>query len=161
MRKPIKITLLLLFAVLCFISCKKYPENTLWFKNPEKVISRGAWNPWVLEYYAINEVDSTFADYLDSYKDFGVVIGDKSVGFSFYCKDIIKGGFWLHHKKKFISFGYAQENFKNNSTLFPNYVNQKNIFLNSGQDWKILKLCSTQLWITTEYNGIKYEIHFK
>ena len=159
--KHFKLISLLLFSLFFLTTCKKYPKNYLWFKYPEKVIARGVWKPWMLDYYSINDIDSTFANYLQSYKDFGVVIGEKSVGFGFYCKDIIKGGYWFHHKKKIISFGYAQENFKSNSNLFPSYVNQRNIFLNNGQDWKILKLCSTQFWITTEYNGLKYEIHFK
>lgn len=161
MLKPLKLILLFLLIVLFFTTCKKYPENTLWFRNPEKVLARGAKKPWLLEYYSVNDIDSTSSNYLDAFKELGVIIGDPYSSYGLYCEDIIKGGYRFSKKKKIISFGFAMNNFHSSSSTYPNYTNQRNIFLQSGQDWQILKLCSAQFWITTEFNNIKYELHFK
>ena len=171
MRKPIKITLLLLFAVLFFTTCKKYPKNYLWFKDPKNTLAvRYENNPWKLVYYSVNDIDSTNADFLKVWREQGFFsINSKADEINFKCYDIYKGFWILGNKNKNIVFAGPYPNGTsndNNSESNPNYVNQRYIFFKFGHrydcvDWKIDKLCKDEFRIITEYNGIKYEIHFK
>lgn len=146
---------------LLFNSCKKYPENNLWLKNPNKVLERGASIPWLLEYYSVNDIDSTNNSFLSVFKELGVVVGDKNSSYGFYCDGIIQGGYSLKDRKKSIQFFYGDFNFHTNSIANPNYQNQRNIFLDDELHWEINKLTKQQFWIIGTFNNVKYEIHFK
>ena len=49
------------FALILFTTCKKYPENTLWFKNPKKL----TFVCGKMTAYIVNGIDSL--PYLDAY----------------------------------------------------------------------------------------------
>lgn len=54
MKNLIRISVLFVVCMLMLSNCKKYPENTLWFKNPEKVYP-------IIGYitkYSVNNIDS-------------------------------------------------------------------------------------------------------
>ena len=138
-----------------FTTCKKYPENNLWFKNPNKVIR----NDWFMEKYTINGIDSTSNDNVRRYKE-------KSL--TFYVSDNTQRiasheqfeGYWeLSKNKKYIEILFYQYTPYLSIYQFPN---QKNIFLvEEKMDWRIDKLCKNQFWISSTFNNIKYEIRFK
>src|SRR5574343_510871 len=162
MLKAFKIVLLLLFAVLFFTTCKKYPKNYLWFKDPKNILdSRDEYNPWKLVYYSVNDVDSTNADFLKVWREQGFFsIYSKSDEIKFKCYDMITGFWELNYNNKEINFRYGTHN-DTNSNSNPSYTNQRNIFLESNLSWKIDKLCPGDFRIIKEYKGLKYEIHFK
>lgn len=152
---------ILFSAFFIFTTCKKYPENNLVFKRPIKVLERWAIKPWILEYYLVNDIDSTNADFLKVFKEQGVVIGEKTYAAKLYTEGIIQGGYEFKSKKKAIQFFYSQDNFHSNSTTNSNYINQRNIFLDDELHWQIETLCKDQFWIIASFNNSKYEIHFK
>ena len=156
-------TLLLLFAVLCFTGCKKYPKNVLWWKKPVGVLGRGLDNPWKLVYYSVNDVDSTNADFLKVWRMEGIVFDPENWDNSthpYKCYDLYEGFWELNYNKKRINFLYGYYNYTNSNSN-PSYTNQRNIFLESNLSWKIDKLCPGDFRIIKEYKGLKYEIHFK
>ena len=170
MLKSIKYFLLLVI-VLFFTTCKKYPENNLWFKNPAKIIARGGlntWkgeNPWKLDFYSVDGIDSTNSSFLNIYKEEGVVIfidGNVRKGtYKFQCSDVLYGFWDCDSPKKVMHFNFGVNNFKSNSLVNANSQNQRNIFMYSHLPSKILKLTKEQFWIQLEFNSISYEIHFK
>ena len=142
--------------ILLFTTCKKYPENNLWFKNQSNVLARGEEKPWLLDYYAVNDIDSTHAQFLEVWKKDGVAIGRLDSKDGFKCLDILVGGWSLFNKKHVVVFGYSNANFQTNSSVNPNYSNQRNIFIQSGLRFTIRKLTKTQFWITAEHNNLNY-----
>jgi hypothetical protein len=160
--KNIKIIYFLI--LIATVSCKKYPKNWLLFKSPEKTLARGVGEPWLLESYTVNNVDSTFANFLTTYKNEGLVMPEtakKSSEQKYYCFDIISGYWEFTDKKKTIHFKFSESNFYTTSNSNTNYSNQRNIFMKSGLGWKINKLSKNGFWVETEFNNNKYEIHFK
>ncbi len=162
--KKYRFCLICLSALFLFTTCKKYPENNLWFKNPAKVLARGEGHPWILDYYSVNDLDSTASDFLKVYKEQGIVMiikPGKSGDYIYNSFDVLHGYWELANKKKNIDFRFTMYSFFSNSPSNSNYLNQRNIFLESAFEWKINKLTKAQFWISTNYNSIKYEIHFK
>lgn len=155
----------------CFIlalsTCKKYPENDLWFKAPGKAID----GSWQLELF---EIDGN-----DSLNNNIKIISNSKVKFSLLSKsklinnvsghirvedDYHFGGSWkLINNKKYIQI-YFTSDYEGSTNLVscPCY-NFNNIFAayKTSINWKIEKLTKNQFWITTNYNGLNYEIHFK
>lgn len=154
-------TLILLAAIL-FTTCKKYPKNNLWFKSPKNTLAkRDESSPWKLTYYSVNNVDSTNAEFLKIWREKGFYcINSKSDVIEFWCLDIIRGFWQLSSNKKVINFMYGNHNYIN-SPSNSNYINQRNIFLESNLEWRLDKLCPDEFRIINEYKGRKYEIHFK
>ena len=152
-----------LSAVIILFSCKKYPENNLWFKNPVKVIARDYQSPWILEYYSVNDIDSTNSTFLLAYKEEGLyVLKGSNSSNGFKCPGVFDGGsFRYSDRKRYVNFQFSLDAFHSNSTINSSHTSQRNIFLAPGFNWKIEKLCKAQFWISTTYNNIKYEIHFK
>lgn len=135
-----------LLCLLMFSACKKYPENTLWFKKPETLIN----NNWILDKFIVNNIDSTYFDALKMYRERGVSFQDDDVVFS----EQYQGSWKIVNKKKYIEIGaYSSGN-------LVSFSPQKNIFRNYLR-WKIEKLNTTQFWLSTVSDNIKYEIHFK
>ncbi len=163
--KQFVFNIIYIISIICFFTtCKKYPKNWLLFNSPEKVLARGTGRPWIMNGYWVNGNDSLFADYLKTYKNEGLIIPEtakKSGEQKYNCLDIIYGFWEFTNKKKIIHFKFSDGNFHNSSNVNPNYINQRNIFLTSGQEWNIDKLTKDDFWIISEYNNVKYEIHFK
>jgi hypothetical protein len=152
----------ILFSVIfLFDACRKYPENNLWFKHPGKVLGERDYDsPWILDYYSVNDVDSTSQDFLKAYKEIGVYMlrGNKK-SIEFRCPGII-GGFIRFNdtKEKYIEFHYVNSNFHTDGS---GYFTQRNIFLDPNIKWKIQKINKKSFWVIGEYSNLKCEIHFK
>jgi hypothetical protein len=158
-------------ALLCLFSkCKKYPENILLLKNPKKVIAkagtvhnseRPTGPSWILTNYIINGVDSTNSDFFKVYREEGIKIyldkTDKEESQWCSCIDIMQTAWSFFDKKKVVMFaGKVSTNSSN-----PNYLNQRNVFVEPGLRWTIKKLDKNNLWLTADNNGNAYEIRFK
>lgn len=155
MRQTLFILSIIFSLGLLFNSCKKYPENNLWIKNPNKVIR----NDWFMEKYTINGEDSTTNDNVRLYKEKSMTfyVSDNSQRINPYEQF---GGYWEMSKNK----KYIKLSFYRNTPILSGYQfpNQKNLFLvEEGLDWRIDKLCKNQFWISLTHNNIKYEIRFK
>lgn len=171
MLKTAKYFSILLAALLFFTTCKKYPKNNLWMRNPTKIIARGGikttqgTNTWRLVCYIVNGVDLTDQSYLDVYKEVGVLMyidGNVRDGtYKFKCSDVMFGGWDIESPKKVMHFNFAETNFKANSVITPRYKNQINIFMATHAHTKILKLTTDEFWIELNYNTNKYEMHFE
>lgn len=145
---------------LLFNSCKKYPENNLWFKHPGKVLGERDYDrPWLLEYYSVNDIDSTNQDFLKAYKEVGIFMfkGDKT-SIEYRCPGIIGGYIGFFESKKAVVFRYNPSYFHTDGS---GYFSQRNIFLDPNIKWKIQKLSKKAFWVITEFNNFKYEMHFK
>lgn len=146
--------------LLLFNSCKKYPENSLWFKNPEKL---HPFNGYITK-YNVNSVDS-----LDLLNNFF----NNKVGLE---KDIKKSQFHSYSEKgrlytdfiypngfQSIPISYSFSNKKkymfvqmmNDTTIF-----KKNLFINESLEWEIIRLARKGSFKlkTTLANGNSYEI---
>lgn len=169
----IKIFIAVITSCLFFTTCKKYPKNYLWFKAPAVVIAKNG-EPWRLVYYAVNDIDSTNADFLKVWREQGLVTPALSKDYNktvqkYECYDVFKGFWSLNNKKKEIRFGGAEPsgNFNSGtSALNLNYNKQRYIFMKFGKTedvvaWKIDKLTPKEFRIIAEFNNVKYEIHFK
>lgn len=146
---------------LLFNSCKKYPENNLWFNHPGVILgSRDYDRPWLLEYYSVNNIDSTNQDFLKAYKEMGLyMLAGNKKSIEYKCPEIIGGFIRFHdHKEKYIEFRHASWNYNPNGH---GYSSQRNIFLNPNIVWKIQKINKSAFWVIGEFNNLKYEIHFK
>lgn len=137
------------FVIICacclfFTTCKKYPENTLWFKDPVKLIN----NSWVLEKFTVNGFDSTGFDDLKMYREKSFTFEEDDVIFS----EQYQGAWKLVNKKKYLEVGL----YRSGNQIY--YNPQKNIF-RGYLKWKIEKLCNDKLWLSVISNDIKYEVH--
>jgi hypothetical protein len=153
------------FALLlvAFLGCKKYPENNLWLKKPEKLL------PFFdthLTKYRVNGVDSL--DLLNSYfQDRQGLVKDirkalfKTERYSSYNRNsiIFESSmsipflFEFTSKKKKIRFDLSSD-----PTIF-----NKNIFIDKNTEWTILRLARTGPFkIETKLeNGNHYEIEIE
>lgn len=165
--------LLPIVIALSFDACKKYPDNVLVFRTPGGVLARGdkkengqgsEGNPWVLQKYMVNGVDSTGADYLKVYRDEGInlYIQRGSPDNYFYdCYDITFGVWEFYSHKKVVVFKFTEYGFKPGSALNAAFSAQRNIFMESGLRWDILWLDKKHFWISTSYKGVRYEMRFQ
>ncbi len=137
-----------LFAVLfaLFISCKKYPENNLWFKAPKNAML----GKWKLELIKVNGIDSTSYDDVKMYVEEGIELLDEDIKF----KEQYEGEWKLDKKKKNVTINSASYD---QGKLF---VPQKNLFRDN-QTWTIEKLSKGAFWLSVTNGSSKYEIRFK
>ena len=148
-------------------SCKKYPENTLWFKNPEKMTFIFG----ELTVYKVNGIDSL--PFLASYGVNGaqLLLNDIRTGpkcnschnglyFSF--SGLVNNGA-LSFALSNGSFEYVSKGKKLKIYNTPDKsFYSKNIFIESGLEWEIVYLSKKddKRKIKTTYNGNVYEIQF-
>lgn len=156
--KLLKIYLLAFCLGILFLGCKKYPENKLWFKNPEKVFKGGK-----ITAYTVNGIDKMpyFRNlyYYYPYNYFGKKIDDVfelPIEYSSSSGEIKteygKGSLRFSKTKREIEISFTPTNQDNGA---------ENIFVNRGASWKIMKLTKEGvLRIKAQYNFITYEIQF-
>ena len=158
----------ILIAFLVF-SCKKCPENNLWFKNPEKLKFVGGY----ITKYTVNGIDSL--DLLNTYFNYAnlsqpnwpqIKTDIKNTKITAYTDDaywqtewdlgrtgvIYTSEVYTSKKKKIKIFFYSD-------TMFY----KKNIFINKQIEWDIIHLSaknSKRKMKTTLSNGNTYEIEF-
>lgn len=143
--------------IVSFSGCKKYPENTLWFKNAEKVFKGGS-----ITAYNVNGQD-LMPYYKNLYSTFPYN----------YCGQKLDDALSLHfnydNSNKEISSDLGEGSFKFSKTkkevaIIFHPVNEdfgaENIF-QARLSWKVLKLTKEgQLKIRADYNFKTYEIQF-
>lgn len=165
MRQTHFILSIILSLGLLFNSCKKYPKNTLILKSPKVVLARTLENKWRLVYYSVNEIDSTNSSFLAAWRELGLTIDSnvkKGNEFRYECGNILVGYLHFSQHKKEIIFTWGISDYTSTGIYpSPTYPNQRNIFLEKGLNWKILMLTKNEFQINTEFQGNKYEIHFK
>ncbi len=162
MKTKVLLTSLIVITIISlFTTCKKYPENTLWFKTPSSAISSG-----YLKGFTVDGVDSLpmFNAILNNppYGGFNphTDLWDITTFFWRFDKEGINssfgsGSFHLFNNKKDI-YIYFQMNDGLNG-LPVNY----NIFYTNESSWKILKLTKNgDLKIQRTYNNKVYEMEF-
>ena len=162
-------TLASLLIVILFTTCKKYPENNLWFKRPQKVAISG-----YLAAYTVNGSDSMpmwdaiYSDsttnnngYCASLKsNYILIIEDYSDKNGFIIESQIGAGTWKFYNNK----KYLHVHFKMDVKLYcsPPIAPKYNLFLTTDGDWKILKLTRDGIIrLQRTYNDKVYEIEFK
>lgn len=142
-----KLSVYSLLLVLLFSSCKKYPENTLWFRTATNTIM----TTWKLDQYTVDGTDSTNFDDVQMYREKGILFQDESLHYGEQCEGIWK----FAGNKKYIGL-------ESHYTGPPiNFPDQKILFRGGLQLWTIEKLSQKQFWISLTNNGIKYQIRFK
>lgn len=149
--------LVILSAVLFFQDCKKYPENTLWFKKPEKVFKGGK-----ITSYTMGGLDR-MPYFINLYKNFPYNYFGSSIenvfdlefsydaGSESFSSKIGKGSFRFSSTGREVEISFKPEN---------QTYGAENIFIKH-LSWKVLKLTKNgQLKIETDYNFKKYQIQF-
>lgn len=161
MKFAAHIILIPVFLLFC-LSCKKYPENNLWFKNPNRIpVFVGA-----LSEYRVNGIDSLellnvfIADKPGLNKNIHeckfTTSEDKYNHQGRYSAFLVpgRGNLPLRYSfvdnKKYITIGFAGD-----TSIF-----SKDIFIDSNIKWKIVRLKKNGHFKieTTLSNGNKYEI---
>ena len=163
-------TLLTSLAVITIINllttCKKYPENTLWFKTPNSAISSG-----YLKAFTVNGTDSLpmwntiyntspYNGYSppppNTQYDISTVLWNFNTTPGEIQSDFGYGSFHLFDNKKQIYIFFRMTEDLNNYPP-PKY----NFFYTVESTWKILKLTkSGTLRIQRTYNNKVYEMEF-
>lgn len=164
-----------LFSALCFIllfsTCKKYPENNLWFKNPQKItFMEGHLTHWI-----VNGVDSI--DYLDDYFENDFNNNPYTHSFAdlefksntekkeqYSCTVYSPSDFQcLGNAILGIQYSYANKCKKIKITTISLGCYTKNIFIAQGLEWEIIYLDKKEKGkrkMKTIYNDNTYEIQF-
>ncbi len=159
LKHKIDIALLLFLLAGCLTNCKKYPENTLWFKSPKKIYP---FQGFIIK-YEVNGVDSL--DLLSTYygslpglphdirQSKFITQGDKNdletvfIHGNSGASSEVGVEFSKDKRKLYLSLSVSQLN--------PSYL--KNFFF--GKEWDILYLDKKgKLKITTKENGKTYLI---
>ena len=156
MLQRFKYYLILLTALFLFTTCKKYPENKLWFMNPYR-----AFNDGYLTYVTVDGADSTglisSSINQDVTKDFYTTVADESK--YEINADTYRGIYSFANKKKEIKLNISFEGVPEN--LPPSPKPYTPAAFKYGGSWQILKLTSKgTLKIKKEYNGKIYEAQF-
>ena len=155
-----------ILLVMLFTTCKKYPENNLWFKSPEKAFMGGKiiaytvdgidsipmWN-YIYNTYPYNGFPAPQGStYYDIKNSIWEIENDYKIISSSYGTGNLS--FYNHKKNLHISFTM----YKDLNNQYPKYT----IFYTKDSDWKILKLTSKgDMRIQRTYNNKVYEIEFK
>ncbi len=161
MKQNIKTYLLLAILLLLFATCKKYPENNLWFKNPKKIYPFQGY----ITKYEVDGIDSL--DLLNKFygNQLGLNKNFREAKFTTYgdygdtrCSLIFGGGlsssvnYEFVKKKKYLNI---------NLSVGDTTVYKKNIFINFDVEWQIIRLAkSGSFKLKTKHNGKNYEIQF-
>jgi hypothetical protein len=147
------------FILITLSTCKKYPDNTLWFKNPKKV------SPFYgyLKKYTVNGIDSL--DLLNNYfgHAFGLVV--KDIRRARFDTEKHRSG-WLEAKwivSGFtlpVGFDYLRKNcYVHLSCGADTSIFKKILFISPDIEWQILQLGKDPFKAkTTLENGNTYEI---
>ena len=170
MSKKLTIIYILVISSLILITCKKYPENTLWSLSPE-----GAFIGGNITAFTVDGVDSIpMWNAIYNNAPYNGLPAPSPAGSSY---DIKSFYFTVNHKKVLTSdLGYGEFHFFNNdkylyiyfkmdlfytSNPWNNPPPKYNIFYTVEGNWKILKLTkSGALRIQRTYNNKVYEIQF-
>jgi hypothetical protein len=154
--------IIVVISALLFTTCKKYDENTIWFKKPEKAFTGG-----YLTSFNVNGVDSlpmwdSIYSVPPEYNGWGGKYNILDTRFIYNYKDkknltlssnLGAGTLVFNSKKKEVEIGFVM------STPVGFSEPKHNIFLTKKSVWKILKLTKTgTLKIQRNYNGKTYEI---
>lgn len=170
MRYKIIKFFLLVSLGLYLTNCKKYPENTIWFKNPANIaFIQGKMTHWI-----VNGVDSI--DFLDNYFGFDYNNQPYSTDFSnlTFSSDGKKGNYefiteqpsdYQGDGSKLLMGRYSYKNkgksLQITTSKDANY--QKKIFVSDDILWDIIYLSkkdSGKRKLKGSYNGNIYEIQF-
>ncbi len=167
--KLFKTYLLLIAIVLCFITCKKYPESDLWFKDPKQVrIVQG-----YMTTYKVNGIDSL--DLLNAYFNYTFLA---TLPPSYKIKTDLRNTYITYSidgpNSRFLVGSSSDIHSREVLTSENNKVKidfrtdafyyKKNIFIDKNTEWQIIYLCDTEgskrKIRTTLSNGNTYEIQF-
>ena len=155
--KFFKTYLLIVIIGILFFGCKKYPENKLWFKNPEKVFKGGK-----ITAYTINGADR-MSYFKALYRDFPYNYYGQSIPAVF---DI---AFEYNSSDKEIKTTYGEGSFTFSETKREIEISFKPVNVDFGAEnifvgrlsWKIMKLTKDGvLRIQAKDNFKLYEIQF-
>jgi hypothetical protein len=167
MKTKAILTSIIVVAIISLLTtCKKYPENTIWFKSPESAIRANALN---LKGFTVDGVDSLpMFDAIFNNPPYGGL--PTPTAFIDVTKLIWylpnRGGvseintnwgsgeyhFFNHNKELYIF--YNNDDTPSGSPVF-------NFFYTRESNWKILKLTKQgELKIQRTYNNKVYEMHF-
>ena len=167
MSTLLKIVIVLLIIVIS-ARCKKYPENNLWFKSPEKAFTNGN-----LKSFTVNGVDSMpmwdaiYNDpttnnngYCSLLKATDLILRTENLGSDGWGLDSqIGGGSWHFYSNKKYLYIYFKMDFK--EYCLPPVSPKYNLFLTTEGNWKVLKLTENgTLKIQRTYNDKVYEMEF-
>ena len=149
-----------LLLVMLFTTCKKYPENNLWFKSPEKAFKGGEIIAYMVD--GIDSIPMWNTIYSTApYNGYGTNITVENFIFNtkgnvLLDSNIGGGSFHFFNHKKYISISFTMTN--NPWNPQPQYY----FFGTKDSDWKVLKLTSNgDMRIQRTYNNKVYEIEFK
>jgi hypothetical protein len=160
--RSVSLYFFLIVITLVFSTCKKYPENTLWFKNPEKLYPFKGY----ITKYEVDGIDSL--DLLSKY--YGNAYG--------LDKNFRNAKFVTTENFKKVTCGLVHGNSGRTTTInyefikkkkylhisllnYDTSVYKKDIFINFDVEWKIIRLAkSGSFKLKTNYNGKNYEIPF-
>ena len=143
-----------------FISCKKYSENDLWFKNPEKTFKGGK-----LTDFTVNGVDSMpmwerIYTSPPEYNGFNYPFDSRTIEFNYsresdeLSSNIGYGNLQFFNNGKDVSISFTMFT---SGTATAKY----NLFYTTNSNWKILKLYKGGMMrIQRIYNDKTYEIQF-
>ncbi len=135
-----------LLFVIILLSCKKYPENKLWFKAPKNAMI----GKWKLEQITVNGTDSTSYDDVKMYVQEGIELLDEDIKFN----EQYEGEWKLDKKKKNVTINsYSYD-------IGQVFVPQKNLFRDN-QTWKIEKLDKSSFWLSVTNGGSSYYVKLK
>ncbi len=147
--KNSKLILLYVVTIFCF-SCRKYPENKLWFKKPEKVFKEGR-----LTKFTVDDIDSiprlnSSWGYDLTAESFKLNKLEKSP--SYELTGSFRGEIEFANNNKIVEFTPQPKT----SNIFPNY----NPFSNNSM-WEIIK-CTNKgvLKLQRAVNGKIYKLQF-
>ncbi len=151
-------TYLFIFIIgILFFGCKKYPENKLWFKNPEKVFKGGK-----ITSFTMNGVDR-MSYYRNLYKNFPYNLYGKQI------EDVFEIPFEYSSGDKEIKTEYGEGGFSFSETKREIEITFKPVNFESGAEsifvdrlsWKIMKLTKDGvLKIQAKHEFKLYEIQF-
>ena len=171
-NKKYSLVILSLLIISCLTTCKKYPENTLWFKNPKNI----GFMEGHLTHYIVNGIDSI--SYLNNYfypdifnNPYTHVFADLEA----HSFDKDKGCYELSFDKPAdyaaisnvisgVRFCYVDKGkrikLSGTSNIIKSY--KKNIFISDDIKWDILYLNkkNKKRKMSGFYNGRKYELQF-
>lgn len=161
-----------LFFIACFTTCKKYPENSLWFKNPKRL----AFMEGHLTHYIVNGFDSI--SYLDNYFYPDIFNNPYTHAFSdleVHSYNGSKGHFEVSFDSpadyasvsnviQSIKYSYDKGGkhiqLSGTNSILQTY--KKNIFISDDIKWTILYLSKkdSKRKMMCLHNGIQYELQF-
>jgi hypothetical protein len=168
MKLKALLTILIVITIISLLTtCKKYPENDLWFKSPESAFTYGN-----LRAFTVDGVDSmpmwnalynTGPDYNGYYPpgqggplnatDIVLQVTGNKLG-----SQIGSGSWHFFSNKKYVYIFFEMEEKTNR---FPPALPKYNLFYTRESNWKVLKLTkSGDLKIQRTYNNKVYEMEF-